>query len=113
MKNALLSIAVLVCAAGNAAAVARSEVADAVMQRNKPALRALLQRKADVNAAQADGATAIHWAVYNDDLETADLLIQAGAKVKVANRDGMTPLAMACLYGNPAMVDKLLKAGAD
>ena len=60
-----------------------------------------------------DGATAIHWAVYNDDLETADLLIRAGANVKIANRDGITPLAMACLYGNAPMIDRLLKAGAD
>ncbi len=113
MKNVLILIAVQLCIVGNAVAVSRSEVADAVMKRDKAALRALLQRRADVNAAQVDGATAIHWAVYNDDLETADLLIQAGAKVKVANLDGMTPLAMAALYGNAAMVDKLLKAGAD
>ena len=51
---------------------------------NPAAIRALLQRKADVNAAQVDGATAIHWAVYHDDLDTADLLIRAGANVKAA-----------------------------
>ena len=68
-------------------------------------MRALLQQKADVNAPQVDGATALHWAVYRDDLEMADLLIRAGANVKAANREGVTPLAMAALYGNAAMID--------
>jgi ankyrin repeat protein len=91
----------------------KSEVADATMQGNKVALRALLQRKVDVNLPQPDGATALHWAVYRDDTEAADLLIRAGAAVDVANREGTTPLAMACLYGNVTMVNKLLQAGAD
>jgi uncharacterized protein len=95
------------------AVAAASDVADAAMRRDKPAVRALVQKKADVNAPQIDGATALHWAVYNDDLETADVLIQAGARVNVQNRDGATPLAMASLYGNAAMIDRLLKAGAD
>ena len=60
-----------------------------------------------------DGATALHWAVYRDDLETANLLIRAGANVRAANREGVTPLAMASLYGNAAMIGTLLKAGAD
>jgi uncharacterized protein len=113
MKKVSIWIAVLACVVGSAAAAGRSDVADAAMRRDKAALRALLQRKADVNVPQVDGATAIHWAVYNDDLETVDLLIQAGANVKVANRDGITPLAMASLYGNAPMIEKLLKAGAD
>src|SRR6202035_3121680 len=76
------------------------------------ALRTLLQQKADVNAPQIDGATALHWAVYRDDLAGAGLLIAAGAKVDAANREGFTPLAMASLYGNAPMIEKLLKAGA-
>ena len=50
-------------------AAGRADVADAVMKRDKVALRALLEQKADVNAAQVDGATALHWAVYHDDRE--------------------------------------------
>ena len=49
-------------------------------------VRALIAQKADVNAAQADGATAMQWAAYRGDLELADLLIAAGADVKKANR---------------------------
>jgi len=92
---------------------AASEVADAVMNRDHAALQALLKKKADVNATQRDGATALHWAVYHDDAEAADLLLRAGAKPNLANRTGMTPLAMAALYGNPTLIDRLLKAGAD
>lgn len=67
------------------------DVADAVMNGNKAALRSLLQQKANVNAPQTDGTTALHWAVQANDLETADLLIRAGAKVSAANREGATP----------------------
>jgi ankyrin repeat protein len=66
-----------------------------------------------VNAPQVDGGTALHWAVYRDDLDLTDVLLRANANVKAANRVGMTPLAMAALYGNPAMIDRLLKGGAD
>jgi len=58
-----------------------SDVADAVMKENKQAVRSLLQKKADVNEAQVDGTTALHWAVRWDDLETADLLIRAAARM--------------------------------
>jgi ankyrin len=88
-------------------------VADAVMNKNKEAVHALLLKKADVNAPQADGATALHWAVRWDDAEIADLLIQAGAQVKAANRDGATPLFLACENGSAKMIEKLLKAGED
>jgi len=96
-----------------AEAAGKSEVADAVMKGDTAAVRTLLRQKADVNAPQIDGATALHWAVYRGDLETADLLLTAGAKVEAANREGFTPLAMASLYGNAPMIDRLLRAGAN
>ena len=96
-----------------AIAAGRSEVADAAMNGDRQAVTRLLRQKADVNAPQVDGATALHWAVYRDDLELAGTLIAAKANIAAANRVGMTPLAMAALYGNPAMIDRLLKAGAD
>ena len=76
---------------------APSDVADAVMTGDLTRVRALIEQQADVNAPQADGATALHWAAYRDDLETANLLIGAGADVAVANRAGVTPLSLASL----------------
>jgi ankyrin repeat protein len=106
-------VAVLLVCSTASTRGAGSDVADAVMKGDTAAVRKLLLTKADVNAPQVDGATALHWAVYRDDLETADLLLKAGANVKAANRGGATPLFMAALYGNPAMIERLLKAGAD
>ena len=91
----------------------RSPVADAAQSGDRAAIQKLLQAKADVNAPQVDGATALHWAVYRDQVDLVDLLVRSGADVKVANREGMTPLAMASIYGNAAIIDRLLKAGAD
>ena len=88
-------------------------LADAAEQMDRAAVRALLQQRVDVNAPQIDGMTALHWAAYQDDLETGELLVRAGANVKAANRYGVTPLSLACTNGNGAMVELLLKAGAD
>jgi ankyrin repeat protein len=104
---------VLVLAASAAAAATTSDLADAVMRRDAAAIRALMQKKADVNAPQKDGTTALLWAVRDDDLDTADMLIRAGANVSAANRDGATALQLASLNGSPAMIEKLIKAGAD
>ena len=86
---------------------------DAVEKGDKEAVGALLREHADVNAQQADGATALAWAVHRDDPATADLLIQAGADVNKANDYGVTPLWLACRSGNAAMVAKLLNAKAN
>jgi ankyrin repeat protein len=77
------------------------------------AVRSLISEKADVNVAQVDGSTALHWAVYNDDVQTVQALIVAGGSVTAANRYGVTPLSLACVNGNGAIVELLLKAGAD
>jgi ankyrin repeat protein len=92
---------------------AGSEVADAAQKGDQAAVQKLIQQKADVNAAQVDGATALHWAVYRDAPQLADILIRAGADVKATNSEGVTPLSMAALFGNAVMIDKLIKAGSD
>src|SRR5690349_13500936 len=92
---------------------AGSDLADAVMNKNSEAVRTLLAKKADVNAAQTDGATALHWAVRWDDVETVNALIQAGANVNAANREGATPLSLASVNANPAVLERLLQAGAN
>jgi ankyrin repeat protein len=101
------------CVAFAAPAPTDATLVDAVRQRDRDAVRALLKRGVDVNAPQADGATALHWAAHLDDLETADLLIRAGANVNTANDFGATPLWVACVNGSAPMVEKLLGSGAD
>jgi ankyrin repeat protein len=97
----------------SALAASNSPIADAAMNADAATVRALLHQKADVDAVQADGATAIQWAVYRDDLEMAGALIAAGANIQLANREGATPLYLASLNGSAAMIEKLLRAGAD
>jgi ankyrin repeat protein len=89
------------------------EVADAARSRDKAALRALVNKRVDVNAAQADGTTALHWAAHWNDLETVNLLLRAGANAKAVNRYGATPLSEAVTSGSAAMIEALLSAGAD
>jgi ankyrin repeat protein len=76
---------------------------DAIRRQDKPAALALLKQRVDVNVRQADGATALHWAIHWEDQQLTDLLIRAGANVKSANDLGMTPLLMASASGNAAM----------
>ena len=96
-----------------AAVAATSEVADAAMRGDREAVRAALARKADVNAAQVDGTTALHWAVERDDVEMAELLLIAGARVNAQTREGVTPLRLAAINGNAGMLGRLIKSGAD
>ena len=90
-----------------------ARIADAAQKGDADLLRSLLSQKADVNATQPDGSTALHWIVRADDLDTADLLIRAGASVSAANRRGITPLDLACVNGSAVMIRKLLDAGAN
>ena len=90
-----------------------SEVADAARRGDRAAVQKLIQQKADVNAPQVDGATALHWAVYREDAALVDLLIRARANVSAVNRLNVTPLMMAAIQGNAALIDRLIKAGAD
>ena len=105
--------AFLLAAVSISAAAADAPLADAMEKMDRAAVRALLQRRADVNAPQVDGMTALHWAAHQDDVESVELLLRAGANVKAANRYGITPLTLAITNGDSAMVEVLLKAGAD
>jgi ankyrin repeat protein len=96
------------------AAAIDAPIANAVMNGDRDAVRLLLKEKANVNAAQGDGMTALHWAAFRDDLEIGQLLVQNGANVKAATRNGaLTPIFMAAKNGSPRMLELLLKGGAD
>ncbi len=95
-------------------APADTRVADAAMMRDVDAVHALIRQAVDVNSAQGDGMTALHWAAYNGDSELAQTLLYAGANTRATTRlGGYTPLYMASKSGHADIVDVLLKAGAD
>lgn len=103
-------LAIVVAAAGPL----ESPVADAAMRGDAEAIVALLRQGADVNAAQGDGMTAMHWAAERDDVEMAQVLRAAGADLEAMTRiGGYVPLHVAAREGNEAMVGWLLSAGAD
>jgi ankyrin repeat protein len=90
-----------------------SPLITAARNADPDAVRRLVQDKTDVNTAEPDGTTALHWASYRDDGVSAELLIRGGANVNAANDLGATPLWTASLNGSTAMVRRLLEAGAN
>jgi uncharacterized protein len=102
------------CCTAVALAASDTQVAEAVQQGDRALAVRLIAHRADVNAAQADGMTALHWAAANGDLETTKLLLRAKADVKAATRVGaLTPLSLACLSGDAPVMAALIQAGAD
>src|SRR5690349_4479256 len=91
-----------------------TRVADAAMSGDAAAVRAALTGGEDVNAAQGDGMTALHWAARRGDLDVVKMLLAAGANVRAKTRLGdYTPLLLASETGHAAVIDALAAAGAD
>ncbi|MCY4601266.1 MAG: ankyrin repeat domain-containing protein [Acidobacteria bacterium] len=104
---------VLLALAGVGDAASDAPLVQAARDRDAASVRALLAEGADVNAAQPDGTTALHWAAHWDDYDTADLLIRRGADVNAENELGATPLWLSSVHGSASMIRLLLQAGAD
>jgi len=100
--------------AGVRASTEGSKVADAAMNRDRATVRTLLTSGEDVNAAQGDGMTALHWAARHGDAELVSMLLAAGANVRATTRlGGYTPLLMAAELGHASSIEALIAAGAD
>jgi ankyrin repeat protein len=113
LKRSALGLA-LSLLLGTGAAYAEAPLAAAAEAKQFGVVEGLLQEAAiDVNATQGDGSTALHWAVYWDNLELARTLLDKGADVEAATRLGATPLYLAAVNGNAALLRLLLDAGAD
>ena len=104
---AVLAVAALEAAAPD------TRLPEAARAADRDTVNTLIAAGNPVDAAEPDGTTALHWAVYHDDLAMTGRLLDAGANVNAANRNGATPLTLACTNRGAAVVDRLLKAGAD
>ncbi|HEX3703814.1 MAG TPA: ankyrin repeat domain-containing protein [Vicinamibacterales bacterium] len=112
--TAIACAAALACGVALHAAAATAPIADAAMEGNTDAVRALLKQGADVNSAQGDGLTALHWAAKKGDAAMASMLIYGGANVRAATRlGGYTPLHLAAEIGSAPVIAALVKGGAD
>jgi ankyrin repeat protein len=113
MRNGVVGLIAVVGWMPAVAAAADLRVAEAVERNDAAAVAALLSEGADVNAAQPDGATALHWAAHWDGVDIAGRLLRAGAAVDAVNELGVAPLSVACRNGSAKMVETLLSGGAD
>ena len=95
------------------AAQSNSRLAEVIHSGDVTGAMDLLKKGAKGHAVEADGTTALHWAVQLDDINLVRALLAAGAQVRAANRYGVTPLELAAVNGSAPMVELLLKAGAD
>ena len=77
---------------------------EAAKSQDRAAVDLLLAERVDANIAQPDGATALHWASYHDDLELVEVLLDGGAAIDAVNDYGITPLSLACENGAATMV---------
>src|SRR6476646_1443590 len=112
MRRAIFAIVFCLAAAGTAAA-ADDTLAGLIEAGHRDAALKMIAAGADVNAAQGDGTTPLHWAVYKIDAELTRALLQRGAKPNVINNYGSSPLAEAVKVADPRLVGMLLDAGSD
>jgi ankyrin repeat protein len=112
-RSAWLLAAVVAASVPVFGAAGSVRVVDAAKAGDFAAVKTLIAQKADVNVAEPDGMTALHWAVRANDLSTVQMLIRAGANVNVISRYGMTPLLFASQNGDPKIIAALVKAGAN
>ena len=113
MRRRLVTGLLAVLSVASLGAASDRALVDAVKRGDGAMVRTLIGQRADVNAPEADGTTALHWAAERDDAEMVRLLLRAGATVGAVNRYGVSALSRACTNGSAAVIEILLTAGAD
>ena len=113
IKLAVLIVVFVSSSVNVSASVADLELVAAVRAMDGLGVRAALQDGADVNAAEPDGTTPLHWAVHLDNSTIVEFLLTNGADADAVNRYGVKPISLACTNGNAKIVKLLLEAGAD
>jgi ankyrin repeat protein len=107
----LWTLCLAVC---STSARAQEPLIDAARNGDKAAVQSLVAKGANVDFAHGDGMTALHWAAYNDDVDTATLLTRRGAKIDPITRNGsLTPLMIAARNGSGRTAAVLLNGGAN
>jgi ankyrin repeat protein len=96
-----------------AANAAAPRLVQAVKAGNRQAALTLARDANEVAATEADGTTALHWAVRQNDYELVDRMLRTGADVNAANRYGVTPLKLAAINGEAKLLKRLLDSGGD
>src|SRR6266446_3079408 len=112
MKRAILAV-IFCLAAVSTAAAADDSLAGLIQAGNRDAALKRIAAGADVNAAQGDGTTPLHWAVYKIDADLVRALLERGAKPDVINSYGSSPLTEAVKVANARLVGMLLDAGSN
>lgn len=107
-----LTVPAPAASSGTADDRANAAIADAAEAGRNEIVWELVRGKADVNVAQSDGTTALHWAAHHGDVELVGRLLKAGAKPDVLNDYGSTPLREAAASADAAIIEQLLRAGA-
>jgi ankyrin repeat protein len=113
MSSLRLCALVALALAGFGVHAAELRIAEAAKNQDAAAVRSLIQQRADVNAPDVDGTTALIYAAHQNNLGLVKALLAAGANPKAANRYGVTALWEAANLGSGEMIEALIKAGAD
>ena len=111
-KSAVVASLSIFCAASGSD-LAKAPVADSAEKRQWKKMEDWISAGKDPKQTQADGTTALHWAVLHDQLAAVETLLAAGVDCRAQNRYGATPLILACTNGSSKAVAALLAAGAD